>query len=120
MNLEIDKVVDNGSHTVERIELNVTGTCNLHYYILADTTYSDATHISNKLRHMYWLNNQEVIAGDKVIIYTKSGTNSKTAINGGKNAQYTYYWGLGSSVWNNTGDGAILFNVNAWKAKKVV
>lgn len=120
MNIEIDKVVDNGSHTVERIELNVTGNCNLHHYILADTTYTDETHISNKLRHMYWFLNKEVIAGDKVVIYTKVGASSSVSINSGKNTKYTYYWNLGSSVWNNTGDAAILFNINTWKAKKVV
>lgn len=120
MNIEIDKVVDNGSHNVERIELNVVGNCNLHNYILADTTYTDETHISNKLRHMYWFLNQNVIAGDKVVIYTKQGKASTELINGGRNTKYTYYWGLGNSVWNNTGDAALLFNINTWKTKKVV
>lgn len=120
MNIEIDRVVDNGSHNVERIELNVTGNCNLNKYILADTTYTDETHISNKLRHMYWLSNQNVITGDKIVVYTKPGVTSKQLINGGLNTKYTYYWGLGNSVWNNTGDAAILFNINTWNSKKVV
>lgn len=120
MNLEIDKVVDNGSHKVERIELNVLGKCNLESYILTDTTYINETHISNKLRHMYWLDDQNVIEGDKIVIFTKEGNSATESINSGKNKKYTYYWGLGNSVWNNTGDGAILFNINAWEVKKII
>lgn len=120
MDLEIDKVIDNGNHAVERIELNVIEKCNLHHYILTDTTYIDTTHVSNKLRHTYWFLNQEVIKGDKIIIYTAKGTRRTELINSGKNTKYIYYWNLGNSVWNNTGDAAILFYTKIWKSKKVI
>lgn len=113
MKIEIVQVIDYGSHNSERVILRVLENCNLHFYILTDTSFTDATHISNKLRHMHWFSNQEVNQGDEVILYTKSGTNTSIPINGGAR-RHTVYWGLGNSVWNNTGDAAILFEVNRW------
>ncbi|MGE8343373.1 MAG: hypothetical protein ACN6OI_20275 [Flavobacterium sp.] len=120
MDLQIDKVIDYGTQSSERILLNVIADCNLKYYILADTTYTDATHISNKLRHMYWFTPKDVKKGDKIVIYTKNGSDTKTSINNGLNTTYTFYWDLKNSVWNNTGDSAILFNLNTWKTTKVI
>jgi hypothetical protein len=118
MNLKVDQIIDYGTHNSERVLLSVTGDCSLHYYLLADTTYTDDTHISNKLRHFYWFPAQEVKVGDKIILYTKPGTNSNRKLPNG-NTEYTYYWGLGNSVWNNTGDAAILFHIDNWKTTKV-
>jgi len=120
MNLRINRVVDFGTHASERIELAVTGNCNLHSFIIADTTYIEETSISNKLRHMHWFSTRDVIAGDEIFLYTKSGTTSTEAINGGRNTRYILYWGLGSYVWNNNGDAAVLFNINTWQTTKVV
>ncbi|QQY31741.1 MULTISPECIES: hypothetical protein [Chryseobacterium] len=69
---------------------------------------------------MYWFVSKNVKKGDEVILYTKSGTNKTEEINGGKNKRYTLFWNLGNSVWNNTGDAAVLFEVRTWKTTKVV
>ena len=45
----------------------------------------------------------------------------------GKNDQYTaasgkkvhrFFWGLGSAVWNNDGDAAVLFEMRTWKTTR--
>ena len=120
MKLKIDKVIDHGTHASERIEFSVVNDCNLHYYLIADTSYTSEDTISNKMRHTYWFNDKKVNAGDKVILYTKKGTASSVTINGGKNTQYTLYWGLDNYVWNNAGDAALLFEINTWKTTNVV
>jgi hypothetical protein len=120
MKLKIEKVIDYGTHASERIEFSVVTNCNLHYYIVADTSYTSESTISNKMRHTHWFKNKDVKAGDKVILYTKKGTASSTTINGGKNTQYTLYWGLDNYVWNNSGDAALLFEINTWKTTQVV
>jgi len=116
MKLRIDKVVDHGQAS-ERVEMTVIEDCQLHYYILADTTYTDTTHISNKLRHMHWFTPKDVKKGDQIILYTKKGTDASSKI-GSTNVKYIIYWQLDINVWNNNGDAAILFELNTWKATK--
>jgi hypothetical protein len=67
---------------------------------------------------MHWFGNQDVKSGDEVILYTKKGTDSSVTLTNGK-TRYTKYWGLGNSVWNNTGDAALLFEINTWRTTKV-
>lgn len=113
MNLQIEQVVDHGTQTSERVIIKVTGNCNIGMYLLADSTYTSNNLISDKLRHFYWLPDQVVKAGDKIIVYTKIGNASSKAIAGG-NTEYNFYWGLNSCVWNNTGDAAVLFEIKDW------
>lgn len=119
MDLQIDKVIDNGTQSTERILLNVIADCDLSYYVITDTTFTTPTHVSNKLRHMYWFVAKKVKKGDKIILYTKNGNDTETPLNNGLNKTYTFYWDLKNSVWNNTGDSAILFNLKSWKVTKV-
>ena len=118
MQLEITQVIDFGSQETERVLMRVLKNCNLHFYILADTTYTDTTHISNKLRHIHWFPDMEAKEGDEIVLYTKKGKKSEVGLSNGK-TRYTLYWGLDSSVWNDNGDGAILFELSTWKATKV-
>lgn len=118
MKIEITGVIDFGTHESERVELKVLEDCNLHFYQIADTSYTEEGKISNKLRHFYWFPNQDVKSGDKIILYTKRGAKSTSPLAGGK-VKYTLYWGLDSFVWNNDGDAAVLFEVKAWKTTKV-
>lgn len=120
MKLKINQVVDFGTLDSERVELSVLEDTNLHHFIIIDTTYENGeTKISNKMRHTFWFNPQEVKKGDEVVLYSKVGINQSTAINGGKNKKYHLYWDLKNSVWNNSGDAAVLFEVQAWKTTKV-
>lgn len=118
MKIKIDKVVDHGTLNSERVQISVLQDVELGDFIVADTTYTISTRVSNKLRHMHWFNDQRVKAGDKVELYTKSGTNSKVDIGSG-NTKYTIHWGLNKCVWNNEGDAAVLFYAPTWNATKV-
>ena len=120
MKLKIKRIVDYGTHSSERVELEVTENCNLKYYTPIDTTYTSENTISNKTRHMHWFITKDVLVGDEVVLYTKKGTAKTESINGGKNTRYIQFWGLDSYVWNNSGDAAILFEINTWKTTKVV
>ncbi|WP_312716756.1 hypothetical protein [Sphingobacterium multivorum] len=119
MKLKIEKVVDFGTLDSERVELSVLEDTNLHYFIIVDTTYLAEDKISNKMIHTFWFKPQQVNKGDEVVLYSKVGIKRSTDINGGKNKKYHIYWDLKSSVWNNSGDAAVLFEVKAWKTTKV-
>jgi hypothetical protein len=117
MEIKIDRIVDHG-HTTERVEMTVTQDCDLGYYILADTTYTRSGQLSNKLRHMHWFADKKVKCGDQVILYTKKGRNSSSALESGT-TKYIIYWQLDINVWNNEGDAALLLHTNQWRATKV-
>jgi len=114
MKLKMTKIVDYGTHDSEKILIDVLEEANLRYYLVRDTTFSTKDTISNKWTHVHKFLNQIVKTGDKVVLYTKIGTNSKKELANG-NIEYTYYWGLGSSVWNNDGDVAVLYEISTWE-----
>ncbi|MBL7706833.1 MAG: hypothetical protein JNM21_14900 [Taibaiella sp.] len=119
MKMKIKRVVDHGTLESERVELYSVENCQLHFYQVADTTYTNEGKISNKVRHVHWFLDAAINEGDEVWLYTKVGTNSTQSINGGKNTRYIHYWNLAQSVWNNSGDGAILFELEGWSTSKV-
>ena len=117
MKMEIVSVHEKGNRNQEYVEMKVLEQCDLKYYILADTTYTSENSISNKLRHMYWFAAKEAAKGDYVFLYSGKGTN-KSYKNKAGTTTHVFYWGLDSAVWNDDGDGAILFEAHIWKAKK--
>jgi hypothetical protein len=119
MKLKINRVIDYGTLESERVELLVLEDCNLDYYMIVDTTYTSDNKMSNKIRHMHWFTAKDVKKDDEVILYSKSGKTLTESINGGNNKRYTIFWGMGTSVWNNSGDVAVLIHVDSWSSKRV-
>jgi hypothetical protein len=117
MKIKIENVVDHGTLASEKVVLSVDEDTNLHYYILADTTFKSESTVSNKLRHMYWFATKLVKAGDIIELYTKVGTASSNDLGNG-NHKYILYWDLEGPVWNNDGDAAVLFEARTWDVKK--
>ena len=118
MKLELIKIVDNGTHDSEKVLISVNQDANLKFYLVRDTTYSSKGKLSNEWVHTYKFLDQNVKKGDKVILFTKAGIKSSRDIGNG-NTEYTYYWGLNSCVWNNDGDVAVLYEIEAWKSISV-
>lgn len=117
MSLELVNIHEKGKQGSEYVELKALEACNLKYYIVTDTTYTSETSISNKLRHMYWFTSKDVAKGDYIFLRTGKGTNTSHANKAGTTT-HVFYWGLDKPVWNNTGDGGILFTLKTWSAKK--
>lgn len=117
MKLQIKYVKDNGIIESERVILKSTGDINVGTYIVSDTTYYTNDEISNELRHMFWIPDKEVAQGDLIVIYTKDGKN-KSVKNDSGNSTHFFYWGLGKSIWNKSGDAAVLFSLADWAYKQ--
>lgn len=121
IDLRIDRVVDYGTHTSERVEITVLRNCNLVDYILSDTTYTGENTISNAVRHTHWFKNKNVIQGDQIVLYTKPwirGLATTEQLPDNK-TRHVIYWGLDSFVWNNDGDCAVLFKISNYSTYRV-
>lgn len=118
MKLEVVSIHNHGNASQEYVTLRALDDANLIKYLITDTTFLGANAISNKLRHVHWFVFQQVKKGDFVRLYTSRGTNKSLANHAGTTT-YDVYWGLSSSVWNDTGDAAVLFEVENWKTTKV-
>lgn len=118
MKLAIRYVKDHGVKDDERIILKALDNVDVGSYMLADTTYISDGEISNKLRHTFWIPDQEVEKDDLVVIYTKEGKNSVKSNKSGSKT-YFFYWGLNKTVWNINEDAAALFLVGDWSSQKV-
>ncbi|MCI4449759.1 hypothetical protein [Klebsiella variicola] len=121
MSLTISHVNEHGELDKEYIVLAATGTTNLWYYMISDSTYHGDGTTSNKHRHVFDFDELPAItlhSGDLVLLHTKKGKFSITDLQGDKKA-YFVYWGLDETVWNKDGDEAVLIKV-ANKTKKSV
>lgn len=118
MKIKIKYVKNAGDIKNERLVLEAIENVEIGRYIIADTTYLKEGSVSNLLRHVYWLPDQVVSAGDIIVVYTKEGYNSSKRNKLGNNS-YFYYWGLERTIWNKNGDSAIILEINDWNAKKV-
>lgn len=117
MSLELINIHEKGKQDAEYVELKAKEACNLKYYIVADTTFTSETSISNRLRHIHWFLSKEIAKGDYVFLRTGKGANT-TYTNKAGTTTHVIYWGLDKPVWNNDGDAGILFNLNTWSTKK--
>jgi hypothetical protein len=114
MQVNIISVHHQGNYEKEYVLMRVKEECNIGRCILADSTYLSSGRVSNKLRHMFWIPDKKVKRGDLVSVWTKAGDDTTTSNSDGDTI-HRFYWGLKSSVWNNEGDSAVLFELNTWQ-----
>lgn len=118
MNISIHSVAGKGNLENEVIWLDVVeDVSDLSYYLVCDTTYTDDSHISNELRHVYWFPKKSVKKQDWIALHTKDGTNTTSSNDRGTTTHH-FYWNLGRTIWNKDGDCAVLFELKTWKAHR--
>ncbi len=118
MNLSITSVHGHGNHAAEYVQLTALGNCDAAYYMVADTTYTNDGHISSKVRHTHWFAHLQLAKCDTIYLYTRRGSNSSSKRQDGTTVHHVF-WGLDKAVWNNSGDGALLFQITTWKTTRV-
>ena len=119
MKLKIIAINDKGDLEKEVVWLEAVENCDLKHYLICDSTYTDETHISNELRHMYWFAPQIVTKGDLIALFTKAGANHDVS-NNRQTTTYFRYWKLGKTVWNKAGDAAVLFELENWNTTRAL
>ncbi|WP_442513920.1 hypothetical protein [Pseudomonas promysalinigenes] len=111
MKLKILSVKEQGDANAEYLMLQALEDCNLSNYAIVDNTYDSNGAPSNKLRHTYFFPSTQVKKGDYISLHTKAGRNAKAETTNG-NPLYRFYWGLATSVWNDTGDTVHLLEIS--------
>lgn len=114
MRLQIVQIADRGVPNRERLHLRALSDVNLNFFVVFDTTYTSPSAISNLQRHAYWFPSHLVKAGDHVILSTGNGTQS-SSWNPAGGTNHFFYWGLQHTIWNQTGDCAVLFELSSWQ-----
>lgn len=112
-----------GGSEQEYVVLKANHDLNTRFVMLSDTTYLDPNHISNKLRHVFWLPDLELVAGDHFVVWTGYGTSGfftgQPAYLAPGRRWYHHYLNLGNSIWNDEKDRATLFFLQQWKTTLV-
>lgn len=93
MELVIEYIRDAGDIEKERIVFKAEQDTQLGKYLLAESYELDESRFSSSLKNVYWFPDQELKAGDRVILYTKKGERN-VSINEDGSTDYFFYWNL--------------------------
>lgn len=116
MKVEILSISSRGDHQQEYVTLKVLEDCDIGTHVLSDTTYTSNHEVSSKLRHIFWIPDKRVKAGDFVQIHTRPGVTTEFSNKAGTTT-HVFFWGLKSAVWNDDGDCAVLMEISRWAHK---
>ena len=99
----------------EYLAFKVEEDCNIHQYLIYDTTFDGDGELSNLLPHMYRFPSQDVTKGAYVYLYihSKGGRKAFEVDKDGDN-RFRFAWGLDTnvSVFNNEKDFLHIAEVN--------
>ncbi len=116
MRVEIKSFPDAGKLREERLVLRVLSDVDLgDYAVFCSETADDGTPVAGRKR-AFWFPDYEVKTGDLIVLYTKSGSQSKKDWKG-KTAHF-FYWGLDAAIWVPTVSAVVLL-VSEWEFKIV-
>lgn len=117
MKLEIAYIKDSGNLEKERTVFKVTQPTNLGIYLVSQSVETSENTFSSRIRNVYWLPDQELKAGDLVVLYTKKGEKRST-INEDGSTTYFYYWGLDKPMTSVEKTCVVLLEAS-WRIKGV-
>jgi hypothetical protein len=107
-----------GGASKEWVMFRANRAINTRFVMVSDTTYTGDGKISNKLRHVFWLPDIDLNAGDFFAMSTMTGKPSFSALPGGAR-MYHHYLNLDEPIWNDLGDRVTLFFLDEWETSAV-
>jgi hypothetical protein len=113
MNLNLVSFADTGKIASERVVFKVTENDDVGDYTVLCSQSDEPGTASSGSNPAFWFPNEEVKKGDVVVLYTKSGKESKKDIGDGKTA-YFFYWGLTKTLWNRSTKVLVLIEAAQW------
>ncbi|HTV84380.1 MAG TPA: hypothetical protein VME63_03190 [Dyella sp.] len=117
MKLSIKSFADVGVLEKERLVLRVLEDVDIGDYLVLRSKKSKKTgYPISGSSDAYWFPDEEVKAGDLVVIYTREGKASKKEISDGRTAHF-YYWKKEQAFWGDDGNKAVLIETGSWRSK---
>lgn len=116
MTMKISSFANAGDLSRERLVLRVVADIDIGAYaVLCSRVFKGEVPTAGR-NTAYWFPDQQVKAGDRVVLYTKSGVDSKKPIEGHGTAHF-FYWGLTNPLWAASVNTAVLLRVATWSHK---
>ncbi|MCB5200572.1 hypothetical protein LGQ03_15125 [Loktanella sp. TSTF-M6] len=115
MKLEIRSILAAGDIQKERLTLRVKADTDIGDYLICQTGSLGDTP-NTDIAVTCWLPYKELLEGDLVVVYTKSGDPGEKVLKSGKKAHF-YYIGSDRPVWNTANRGALLLYAPNWDFK---
>jgi hypothetical protein len=114
MNLNFSSFADAGDLQKERLVLKAKAAIPLgDYLVMASKASATGTAVAGRHR-AYWFPDGDVEADDLVVVYTKSGVDSKKKLASGATAHF-FYWGLETPLWGKmSGNGVVILRADSW------
>lgn len=118
MKLKIQQITGQTPPDDERLILTVVAPVNLSEFMVVNTL-RDAEGLKQKQnRQVYVFPSVQVTKGDKVVLYTGKGNDSRLTIEN-NNVRYSFYWGLSKRIWRRHIGDVYLARVKSWESKRL-
>lgn len=117
MNIAIDYIKDSGNLDKERIVFSVIANGQLGKYLMAESEMLEGARFSAQIHNTYWFPDQEIMVGDRIVLYTKIGTPNVTENEDGSKI-YFFYWGLNAPHLNDRKPCVVLFEAT-WNVSAI-
>lgn len=112
MNLEISSFAEAGNIQRERLVIKVLKDVDIGEYAVLWSSLSSEGQATSGPKKAYWFPDKLVKSGDLVVLYTKHGSSSTKALDGGKTAHF-YYWKQDKALWDSK-HGAVVLEISNW------
>ena len=114
MSVRIKSIVEAGNLSKERIIMKVSAKDDIGDYAMFRSRYKN-DNVTTTVSHVLWFSDKPVGAGDLVILYSKTGSNSsKTNANG--TTSHFFYWHSSEPLWEGGDYSAVLLEIDGWSS----
>lgn len=108
------RIVARGDARNERVIFTVKAAGLLSSLVLLDSEYFDDSSIAAGQRSAFWFGPDRVDAGDRVIVYTREGTESVRPRDDGRRNHF-FYRGLKGSLYASKEACVVLAEIGEWQ-----
>jgi len=117
MELKIISVGDKGDLQNERIGLQAIKDCEIKFYQLFRTEFLESGGFYNRSTAAFWFAPKNIKAGDKVVVYTRTGVD-KSEVKADGTTVHFFYWGLNQAIFTDNKHGVVLAEMVNWEISK--
>lgn len=114
MKLKIQSIADKGNFEKERLVLKAVADCDVGDYLILRAGFRDGS-VTTGVHNTFWFPDEDVEAGDLVVVYSKSGRQNTKQLKNGKTSHF-FYWARDSALWGTTSKAPVLMYSPEWES----